>query len=49
MRKYDISLASSYQENATFPWLPDKNAKKILIFLGGSHQQPRNIESLAIN
>jgi len=58
-----ISLAVSCQENATFPWLPNKTAKKvlnllgvldnpakeILVFLGGHHRLPRNIESLAVN
>ena len=29
-----ISLAVSCQENATFPWLPNKTAKKVLNLLG---------------
>ena len=58
-----ISLAFSCQENAIFPWLPNKTAKKVLnllgvldnpakkmlVFLGGHHRLPRNIESLAVN
>ena len=44
-----IPLAVSRQENATFPWRARQSAKEVLIFLGGHHQLPRNIESLAVN
>jgi len=40
-------LANSSQENATFPWLSDETAKKMLNLLGSLENPPRNIESLA--